>query len=111
MLARLDGPRDILQNWKAAAHDRELTELEDGFRAGHGHEQIAADQRYRCMSNERKQDDGKFKPTEKETMDEPQEEFVADQSVPSRDIHEVQEHEVADIHEGREKIPDLEEEQ
>jgi hypothetical protein len=53
------------------------------------------------MSNERKQEGDKFKPTEKETMGEPQEEFVSDQSVPSRDIHAV-----TDIHEGREKIPD-----
>ena len=53
------------------------------------------------MSNEHKEDGDKFHPTEKETMDEPQEEFVSDQSVPSRDIHEV-----TDIHEGREKIPD-----
>ena len=61
------------------------------------------------MSNQRKQEGEKFHPTEKETMSEPQEEFVGDQSVPSRDIHEVTDSEVpvvTDIHEGREKIPD-----
>ncbi len=58
------------------------------------------------MSTERKPEDPKFKPTEKESMSEPQEEFVADQSVPSRDLHDAH-----DIHEGREKIPTPEEQE
>lgn len=97
MLAAFDFPRDAVEDRKAVAHHRKIVNVENG-RAGH--EQEAAGERYPTMSTERKPEDPKFKPTEKEAMSEPQEEFVADQSVPSKDLHEVQ-----DIHEGREVPP------
>ena len=64
--------------------------------------QIEAGARFPGMSTERKlEEEREFKKNgEKQTMDEPQEEFVADQSVPSVDISELR-----DRREGDEVVP------
>jgi len=99
MLTAQDAPVDVCEDARLAALDGQIGNLEDGS----GHVRSGDGERYSDMSEKSKPATRPEDHMEKPVMQEPQEEFVADQSVPSRDIHDAPRKQPAEPPRGNEE--------
>ena len=92
MLTRLHFPGKIVEDAGAVANDREAGDTENGLRLGHVRAKLGWRANTWSMSTERKPEEtGDWSHQEKQTMSQPQEEFIGDEARPSKDISEVRE--------------------